>query len=314
MPDHPDSFDRSDELDPLDLTSMRSVVEWLRAGARANRDAKCRAASVDIISGPGRLIATGDLHDNPMHLQALLRAANLQNTSAAHQSSPEHLVLHELIHGDRLINKMDFSYRTLAQAARLKVQFPEFVHLLLGNHELAQFKGSGILKDGVRCVEAFNAGVEYVFGADAPQVHDAIRDFVTSMPIALRCRTPRGDIIVAHSLPPPHAIDTFDHSILSRPLVESDYEPRTGAAHVMVWGRGHDAATLRKLLDRFGASMFILGHEKVDEGARYLEPDTIVLNSDHIGGAYLPIDLDHPKSPSDAVADAIKLLDVIAGE
>jgi hypothetical protein len=314
MSEDPAISARSDELQPLDLTDMRSVVEWLRAGARSNREAKCRAGSVDVITAPGSLIATGDLHDNPMHLQALLRAANLSQESASSDADLRHLVLHELIHGDRLINTMDFSYRTLAQIARLKVRFPEHVHVLLGNHELAQFKGSGILKDGIRCVEAFNAGVEYVFGADAAHVHEAIRDFVTSMPIALRCGTPRGDIVIAHSLPPPHAIETFDHSILTRSLEESDYEPRTGAAHIMVWGRGHDAATLRAFQERFGAFMFILGHEKVEEGARYLDPSTIVLNSDHVGGAYLPIDLSNPKHAADAVQDAVKLLDVLTGE
>jgi len=39
-----------------------------------------------------------------------------------------------------------------------------------------------------------------------------------------------------------------------------------------------------------------------------------VLNSDHVGGAYLPIDLSNPKHAADAVQDAVKLLDVLTGE
>ena len=291
-------------LDPrtLDLKSVGVVERVLLAGAEANRSASCRHGSVDRIEPPGKLIATGDLHDNPLHFARLVEHAGLSPDQSAAERC--HLVLHEVIHPDTLMNGMDFSYRALARVAALKAAHPELVHVLLANHELSQIVGAGIVKDGVRVVEAFNAGVEYVFGEDSPRVTEAIRVFVRSMPIALRCVTPSGDLLVAHSVPGLAAMNRFDASILSRDLTEEDYEPRRGAAHLMVWGRGYDDEQLEDLVERWGVNLFVLGHEKVPEGARLIPPNAIVLNSDHERGMYLPLDLADLPTPEQALAMA----------
>ena len=54
-------------MPPIDLNDPDRVVAAFREGASANRGAACRRGSIDVISAPGRLIATGDLHDNPIH-------------------------------------------------------------------------------------------------------------------------------------------------------------------------------------------------------------------------------------------------------
>ena len=54
-----------------------------------------------------------------------------------------HVILHELIHGERLINCMDFSYRMLGRVAELVLAYPRQVHPLLANHEIAQLTGGG---------------------------------------------------------------------------------------------------------------------------------------------------------------------------
>ncbi|MCC6426554.1 MAG: metallophosphoesterase [Phycisphaerales bacterium] len=321
----------------LDLQSSDSVIAALKRGAEANRTAACRTGSIDRITPPGRLIATGDLHDNPIHFAKLVKVAGLDSNDAVTKSrrdevtkpgdlettpphsvtpslrhsvtSPSHLTLHELIHGDRLINSMDFSYRVLTRAAELKANFPEFVHVLLGNHELSQIAGAGIVKDGVRVVEAFNEGVEYVFGSEAAAVNEAIGDFVRSMPLALRCACPQGDILCAHSVPPAAMMQRFDPSVLTRELTPDDYEPRRGAAHLMVWGRAYDAELLEDLTERWGISMFILGHEIAEDGVKFVPPNAIVLNSDHERGRYLPIDLADPPRLEDAVRLALPLAD-----
>lgn len=306
------------------------MCERLRAGAAANRAAACRKGSIDIIYPPGRLIATGDLHDNPIHFDKLVAAAGMADgksgevtkgrsdeeksisPSLRHSVTPllSHLLLHEIIHPDRLNNGMDFSYRALTKVADLKARFPEHIHVILGNHELSQIAGAGIVKDGVRVVEAFNLGVEYVFGADADQVHGAIAEFVRSMPIALRCVTGRGDILCSHSLPTAAQMQRFDATILTRELMDEDYEPRRGAAYYMVWGRGYDAELLEDLVERWGVNLFILGHEKVENGAMVVPPNAVVLNSDHARGVYLPIDLsDPPRNAEEAVGMVVSLAD-----
>lgn len=271
----------------LDLSSVEAVVETLRAGAAANRTAPCRVGSIDRVEAPGRLIATGDIHDNPINFARVVEAAGLDGASDA----PAHLTLHEIIHPPTLVGGMDFSYRGLVRVAALKARFPAFVHTLLANHELAQVVGAGIVKNGVRVVEAFNAGVEYVFGDDSDLVQEAIRDFVFSMPLALRCVCPQGDILCAHSLPAAANMARFDASILSRDLTEEDYRPRAGSAYFMVWGRGYDAELLEDLTERWGVNLFILGHEHAERGYALVEPNALVLNTDHERGVYLPVDL-----------------------
>tara|TARA_R110000782_G_scaffold45706_10_gene101368 strand:+ start:17346 stop:18236 length:891 start_codon:yes stop_codon:yes gene_type:complete len=287
---------------PLDLANAEAVIEALRAGASANRDAACRRGSIDRVEAPGRLIATGDIHDNPLNFATVVAAAGLTTGDEPPSDNPAHLTLHEIIHPPTLVGGMDISYRGLTRVAALKARFPEHVHTLLANHELAQVYGAGIVKNGVRVVDAFNAGVEYVFSDDADAVQDAIKDFVMSMPLALRCVCPQGDILCAHSLPAAANMARFDPTILSRDLTEDDYQPRVGSAYFMVWGRGYDAELLEDLTERWGVNLFILGHEHAEHGYALVEPNALVLNTDHAKGVYLPIDLSNKPRLSECPA------------
>lgn len=276
----------------IDLSDPGPVIATLDAGAEANMNAACRRGAIDLIThghAHPRLIATGDLHDNPVHFIKLVDAAGLHEHA---DRPPAHLTLHEIIHGEALTMGMDFSYRALTRVAALKAAYPELVHCLLANHEIAQLLGSAILKNGVRCVDAFDEALEHAFPHDAREVEQAIRRFIRSMPLALRVRTAnRGDILCAHSLPGPAAMGKFDATVLTRELTESDYVPRQGAAHLMVWGRGYDHDQLEDLVERWGVNAFILGHEHAEHGSRLVEPNALILNSDHARGVYLPIDL-----------------------
>ncbi len=295
----------------MDLKDPNVVREVFSRGAAACRDAACRHGSIESIHPPGTLVATGDLHDNPMHFAALTRACGLVEPATLDDAPPAparaHLLLHEIIHPDRLVNGMDFSYRVLARAAALKARYPEHVHVLLGNHELAQLTNASIVKDGIKSVDAFRQGLEYVFADEAGAVESAMNQFIKALPLALRCATPRGDILCAHSLPPAAVMARFDPGVLSRDLTDEDYEPRRGAAYLMVWGRGYDPELLEDLVERWGVAMFILGHEKVDAGAMFVPPNAIVLNSDHARGVYLPIDLANPPRPDQALAQVVAL-------
>ncbi|MCA9298606.1 MAG: hypothetical protein KDA28_06040 [Phycisphaerales bacterium] len=266
----------------LDPASPSAVVACFREGAEANLQAACRAGSIDVVHAPGRLVASGDLHDNPLHFQALCEVAALEGG--------DDLTLHEVIHSDRLVHGVDFSHRALLRVADLKRRHPEGVHALLANHELSQIVGAGIVKDGVRVVEAFNDGVEYVFGDESPRVLEAIEAFIRSMPLALRAE---GDGVIwcSHTLPEARLMDRFDPTIFDRVPTDEDYVPRQGSAHLMVWGRQHGEEHLRALASAWGVDLFILGHEKAEQGARALPPNAMILNSDHASGACAVLDL-----------------------
>ena len=296
-------------IESVELRDPRAVIAALRAGAAASGSARCRRGSIDLIeAAPGeRLIATGDLHDNPLHLMRLVRAAGLDANDPA-AATPAHLTLHELIHGERLVNGLDYSYRVLARIAALKAAFPEHVHVLLANHELAQLTGSLVAKDGVRCNEAFDEALDVSFGDNAQDVRQAVLDFICSLPLAARFRREgQPDILCAHSLPAPDLMDRFDPAVIERDLTEDDYVSRRGSAHLMVWGRAHTPDQLAKLGERWGVGLFILGHEKAESGVMIVAPNAVVLNSDHEQGVYWPIELDGVTHWRDAHASAVKL-------
>jgi hypothetical protein len=285
----------ADPLSAYDTRSAPAVVGLLEQAAAANLDAACRRGSADVIEPIGTLIATGDLHDNPANLARVVGLARLGT------DHPAHLTLHEVIHSDRLVGGVDLSHRALLRVAALKAANPEFVHTILANHELAQIIGSGIVKDGVRVVEAFNNGVEYVFGDGAEIVLGAIDAFIRSMPVALISgrHTDKG-LLCAHSLPGPDVWDRFDPGVLDRPLTRDDYTPRQGSAHLITWGRRQKPEQLTELAERWGVRLFILGHDHAETGYAFKEPNAIVLNSDHAKGVAMRVDLAKPPTPGDA--------------
>ena len=283
----------------INMQNAAQVIELFERATRATLEAACRQDSLEVIHAPGRLIATGDLHDNPAHFEKLIQIAHLdhphdQPGNDHADEAPIHITFHEVIHSDKLLNGMDFSYRAIARIAQLKCCAPERVHMLLANHELAQIVGAGIVKDGVRCVEAFNDGLAYVFGDAWERVARALGHYIRALPIGLRCITPKGDLMCLHSLPATGAMARFDASILSRELTEDDFQPRVGSVHLLVWGRGYDAEQIEDLVERWGVNLFILGHEHAQNGYLYIEPAVVVLNSDHERGVYMDIDLDDP--------------------
>ena len=81
----------------IDMSNPTEVAQTLRDGAKANRTAKCRSGSIDIISPPGHLIASGDTHDHPKNFRAIINAAGLDGEIG---SEPKHTTLHKIIHPD----------------------------------------------------------------------------------------------------------------------------------------------------------------------------------------------------------------------
>lgn len=280
----------NDPLQDINARDHGVVAEVFHEAARAALGAACRQGSVDVIEPEGTLLATGDLHDNPVHFARVVELAGLPGAAGRR---PHHITLHEVIHSDRLVGGVDLSHRALLRVAALKLKDPEEVHAILANHELSQVIGAGIVKEGVRVVDAFNEGVGYVFGDDAPGVIDAIAEFIRAMPLALVCRPRDGSpgLLCAHSLPGPELMSRFDPAILERPLEAPDYEPRKGSAHLMVWGRGHKPAQLESLAERWNVKLFVLGHQHAPTGWMLLPPNAVVLNSEHHAGVVLPLDL-----------------------
>ena len=269
----------------IDERDGAAVAARLAEAAAAMREAPNRRGSVSMIEGSGRLLVTGDLHDNPQNLAKLVRHASLD------RNLEDHLVLQELIHGDQLNDGVDLSYRMLVKVAGLVLAHPTRVHVLLANHELAQMAGHSVSKGGGCMTTQFDQGLMRAFGSDADLVATAVGEFVRAMPLA--ARTSNG-VLCAHSLPGPAMMPNFDLEILDRDLVDADYEPLHGSAWMMVWGRGQADVQTEKIAREWDVSLFCLGHAFVEDGVAIGGPRTILLNSDHERGAVLPLNLADP--------------------
>ena len=282
----------------IPITDATAFCDLFDSAAEALRSSPHRAGSAVNLPARGRLLATGDLHDNPDHFEKITRLADL-GTSRDH-----HVVLHEIIHGEMLVNGVDLSHRMLARVARLVTDYPGQVHILMANHELAQMTGQRVTKGAGDNVALFNDGLAFAFGDAWEEVAQAVGRFIRAMPLAVRSAS---GLLCAHSLPSPRKLPVFDPSILDRELAESDYRSPDGSAYLMVWGRGWGDREVHTLAGHWSTKLFCLGHEHVGNGIAMRGHQAIILNSDHEMGTVVPIDLAAPPSAEEAMFLAVRL-------
>ncbi|MDZ4829345.1 MAG: metallophosphoesterase [Phycisphaerae bacterium] len=278
-----------------DLRNADAVCGLLERAAGVLRGAACRRGCVHILGDRGRLVVAGDLHDNPIHLDRIVAFARLD------ESDEHHLVVQELIHGERLVNGVDLSYRVVAKVAALVERFPGRVHPLLANHELCQMLGIGVSKGHGDGTALFRDGLDFVFGDDSDAVADALGDFFRAMPLAVR--TAHG-LWCSHSIPSPETTSRFDMGIFEREIAFEDYQAPRGPAYLLVWGRGQLAEQVDQLARAWGVETFCLGHAHSDAGAHVVTPRMAVLNSDHDRGRIVEFDLSLPAPDSEAIVAA----------
>ena len=266
-----------------------SVIESLECAAEENLREASRVGQTLHLPAAGELWVSGDIHDHRRNFAKYIYYADLAN------NPQRHIVLHELIHGDHYdADGAEESWKMLVAAAELKCQFPEQVHFLLANHDLAQIHGEGIMKAGVSVCEGFNKGIKRDFGTDRYRVQTAVTQFLLSNPLAIR--TGNG-IFVSHSLPPDDLIEAFDYSVLEREqLTPQDYMSRTGPVYQLIWGRRATPAGVDRFLEQVGAKLLITGHQPQEEGYALNGDRHIIVASDHNKGVFVPaeMDVDYP--------------------
>jgi len=281
----------------LKLEEGAYVADVLEEAADANRATPGRSGSVVDLPAEGRLVMTGDLHDHAMNLQRIVNYARLDE-------NPNHyLILHEIVHGDLAEGGRDLSIRTLGRVAALKAAYPSQVLLILSNHELAQHNESRILKGSEDVVASFNAGLDYLFEDDAETVRDAFREYVSTLPLAVRTAN---RVMCCHSLPGAKYLEQFDETVLDRELTEDDLSSR-GSAYRLVWGRNHDEATAKALAEKWQVDWFVLGHQPAEVGYETQGDRMLILASDHEQGMLLPIDLSASCSRRDMIEALVPL-------
>jgi hypothetical protein len=292
---------RVEDLDTLNLQNPDVALDLLTRATAANWDNAYRKGSTAHLPARGNALLTGDLHDHTFFFQLIAKMAKL------HKNPDQHLILHELIHGEHLVNGMDFSVRMLLKVAALKAAYPDQVHIMLGNHELSQYIGSGTMKQGVGNVDAFNDGVEYIFGERSNDVRQAINDFIASMLLAVKC--PNG-ILCSHSLPSPNRMLDFNPKVIHRKLQSTDLANNTDT-YALVWGRHQTADVTDRLAIAWDVKLFVCGHQKAEMGYEAIADKMLILASNHSHGMVLPIRLDEKYDLSDLIVRCVPLAGVM---
>lgn len=264
--------------------ATRAVVVF-RTATRLNMDDPLRQGSLLSFPDYGQVVMTGDLHGHRRNFDKLKRFCDLEHFGA------RHVLLHEIIHEEvESLTAHDNSHHVLLAAVRWKCEFPDQVHFLQSNHELAQVRRHEITKNGRVVTMDFEEGVFDAYGEGGHDVLQAIYDFIRSLPLAGRTAN---RVFLSHSLPGPRELPAFDPTVFSRIPNDDDLNDR-GSAHALVWGRYHTAAALERLGDLLDTDLFLVGHQPQEMGYEVVHNRMVILASDHNHGVFLPFDLKKP--------------------
>jgi hypothetical protein len=273
----------------------QTTIDLLNRGIAANHTDKFRRGNLIHLPAEGSLIISGDIHGHRRNLERLITYAD----PAGHPD--RHIILQEIIHGGPEDDAGGcLSYQLLFTAAQWKLDFPDQVHFVMGNHDTACIISSDVMKGGKEMNRAMSAALDREFRGASPEVLLAIRQFLFSQPLAVRCAN---RLWVSHSLPSDHFADQFDPGILDRELRIADCE-KPGSAYLLTWGRRHSQGALDRLAQQLDVDVFVLGHQAQPEGWRQAGDNLLILACDHNHGHILPIDL----SKSYTVAELTKSL------
>jgi len=260
----------------------QTIIDLLNSGVQACNADRFRHGNLIYLPFDVQLIATGDIHGHRRNFERIVAYADLAN------NPDRHILLQEIIHGGpKDAQGGCLSYKLLFDVVHYKLNFPDRVHIIMGNHDIAYINNSKIMKDGKEMNRSMRLALEREFQQAGADIKLAIRQFLLSQPLAARTEN---RIWLSHSLPSDHFADKFDRQILDRQLKTSDCE-KPGSAYLLTWGRNFSQQTLDKMAELFDVDIFILGHQPQQQGWSRAGKNLIIIASDHNHGCLLPIDL-----------------------
>lgn len=254
------------------LSRVDDTLQSLADAARLNRTTPGRSGNLVVLSADqaDEVLITGDLHGHRANFERIVA------TAALDQHPRRHLVLQEVCHGGpRYPDGVSCrSHALLEDVARLKVRYPERVHFLLGNHELAELSDFPVRKNGVMLNSRFRLGVEMAYGDESDRIRRGHCDFLSTCPLAVRVA---GGIFVSHSIPEAADVRGFNIEVFSHTLAPDDYRVH-GPVFDLVWGRDYRVENARAFADLLEARVLINGHEPCPDGFRAPNPWQIILD------------------------------------
>ena len=147
---------------PADDAQIDEVVAVYQRAASLNLQIPAREGNVVCLApGDARdVMIAGDLHGHRENFAMILSIAGLD------RNPRRHLILQEVCHGGPLYESGGCrSHEMLERVAELQAEYPQRVHYLLSNHELAELIGFPVMKAGRMLNLNFRCGLHTAFGA-----------------------------------------------------------------------------------------------------------------------------------------------------
>ena len=276
------------------VSANRDVMKrlaTLEAATAANWKDRWRQGYEILLPATGDFLVVGDLHGHLENFRAAVEAADL----ASHPD--RHILFQEVIH--QLELGEDHSYRVLEEVAAQKARYPDQVHVILGNHDLAEWQGREIFKGGLCLNLLFRGGIRNAYGDEAtPTVHRAYQEFIGTMPVAVRAC---GDLLIVHTTPERRYLDQMSAAHLRRDPTPDDWKAH-GWVESLVWGRDFAQPTADAFAERMQAAVFIVGHTPCRRGYRVPNTRHVIIDSKDDWGVYVPLDLSRRYTQAEVVA------------
>jgi hypothetical protein len=270
------------------LNTLRRAIDRVRATPG-------RVGHLVWLQNCTEVLVAGDLHGHVPNFQAIWKLADLANHPT------RHLVLQELVHGKFVYpTGGDKSHQTVDLFAAVKCQFPDQVHYLPGNHEMAQWTGRKIEKGGADLNELFRRGVLEAYGKAAmPDVYRAYLELFQVCPLALR--TGNG-VFISHTFVPGRHLPLFDPARLEAEAFEPKELEPGGVVYGMLWGRDTSAEAAEAFTAKVGAELLVTGHIPADEGFTVPNPRQVTLDCSASPGGYVLFPADRAITHAELVA------------
>ena len=275
------------------LASIRNAADSLLA-------CPYRRGNELLFPSEGELMATGDLHGDIAAFDEIVRKAALPKNPC------RHLVLQELVHGKNGHDGSDGSCELIEKAAALVERHPARVHILMGNHEMAELTGRVMLKNGVVINEIFRRAAQDRYGDRLEEATECIRAFWQAMPLAARTMN---RAFFSHSTPSRKFLDTFDPAVLKRPLEQADFSRDGGSAYALLWGRDFSVETAERLCRMLDVDFLVTGHTPCENGFAAPNGRHIVIDSQGPNGKYLLLPLAGPLTHDEIVGRILPVWD-----
>jgi hypothetical protein len=260
---------------------IENVVALFTQAAEANLRASCRQGNLIVLSEDAAddVLIAGDLHGHRRNFNLIKKTADLDGHPR------RHLLLQEVCHGGPTYeeNRGCMSHTLLEDVALLKTQYPDRVHFILGNHELAELTDYPIQKNRQMLNLLFRLGLQQKYGLAVEMVREAYLPFLQSCPLA--ARLPHG-VFVSHSIPERCDLQGFDADIFDRPIRFTEwFEP--SEVFRLVWGRDYRPENARAFAKLAGARILVNGHEPCQKGFAAPNDVQIILDCCGDNAAYL---------------------------